>query len=79
MTVGHALKVHDLLVIRTVVVHDAEERNTMMCRGPNGAGRIHEIAVILDAHAKASVLSVRKRRPDRGRKVGANTCSAASE
>src|SRR5439155_25236692 len=43
MAIGHALDVHDLLMIRTIVVHDAEQRNAMVCRGPNGSRRIHEI------------------------------------
>ena len=69
MAIGHALDVHDLLMIRTIVVHDAEQRNAMVCRGPNGSRRIHEIAVILNAHAKSSVLAVRKRGANRRRQV----------
>ena len=61
MAVGHPLDMHDLLMIGTVVVHDAEQRNAMMCGGPQRARSVHEITVILYADAKPAILPVRKR------------------
>ena len=55
--VGHALHVHDLLVIGAVVVHDAQQRNLVMRRGPQHAGRVHQVAVGLDADREAAVLA----------------------
>ncbi len=79
MTIGHALDVHDLLVIGTIVVHDAEQRNPMMCRRPKRARRIHEITVILYADAKTPILPVRERGANRCRQTRADPRCAAGQ
>ena len=42
VAIGHALQVHDLLVIGAVVVHHGEQRNPVMRRRPPDAGRIQK-------------------------------------
>ena len=76
MPVGHALDVHDFLVIGAVVVHHRQQRNPVMRRGPQDAGRVHQIAVGLDADDEASVLLVRERRADGRRSAVADACAA---
>src|SRR5580692_9409840 len=56
--VGHALHVHHFLMVRAVVVHHAEQGDAVMRGGPQDSVGIHEVAVILDAHAKATVLTM---------------------
>src|SRR5262249_19693571 len=34
VTIGHALQMHDLLVICAIIVHHAQERDVMVCRCP---------------------------------------------
>jgi hypothetical protein len=48
---GHALHMHHFLMIGAIVVHHAQQGNAMMGGGPEHAGRVHEIAVILDGDA----------------------------
>jgi len=47
--VRHALHVHDFLVVAAVVVHHREQRNLVPRRRPPHAGRVHEIAIRLEA------------------------------
>ena len=78
--VGHALQVHDLLVIRAVVVHHREQRNPVMRRRPPHAGRVHEVAVALNRHRQPAVLLVRERGADRrGRAVADAGAAGAAE
>src|SRR5579872_5387595 len=35
--VGHALNMHDLLMVGAVIAHDREKRNAMVCGGPEHA------------------------------------------
>src|SRR5579871_3346857 len=67
MPVRHALDVHDFLMIGAVVMHDAQERNAVMRRGPKDSGSVHQIAVVLNAYAKSAVLAVSERCADRCR------------
>jgi len=57
--VREPLDVHHFLVIGTVVVHHREQRDLVMGGGPEHAGRIHQVAVILDADAQPAVFAVR--------------------
>ena len=34
VAVGHDLYLHDLLMIRMVIVHDRQQRNAVVCGGP---------------------------------------------
>src|SRR5215831_4606424 len=45
--IGHNLHLHDLLMVCTVVVHDAQKGNAVMRRGPQDSRRIHQVAVTL--------------------------------
>ena len=49
--VGHALQVHDFLVIRAVVVHHRQDGDPVVCRRPQHSWRIHQVAVALDRQA----------------------------
>ena len=69
MPVGHALDVHEFLVIRAVVVHHHEQWDVMMRRGPQYAGGVHQIAVAIDAHRQPPVFLVRQRGADRRRRA----------
>ena len=55
--VRHALHVHDLLMITAVVPHDREHRDLVMRRGPQRAGSIHRVAVVLDVDADTPAIS----------------------
>src|SRR2546425_3057588 len=46
--IGHALKMHDLLMVGPVVPHDGEHWNLVMRRRPERARSIHGVAVVLD-------------------------------
>ena len=59
--VGHALYVHELLMVAAVVVHHAQQRNPVMRGGPQDTGRVHQVAVILDGDAQTAVFPVRQR------------------
>ena len=56
--VRHALEVHELLVVRAVVVHHREQRDLVLGGGPQHAGRVHEVAVGLDADRKPPEVAV---------------------
>ena len=43
-----ALEPHHFLVIGAIVLHDDQQRNLVMRRGPQRAGRHHQVAVGLD-------------------------------
>src|SRR6266850_4728445 len=79
MAVGHPLDVHDLLMVSTIVVHDAEQRYVMMSGGPQRARSIHEITVVLDADAEPPIFPVGKRCANRCRQPGAYAGRAAGE
>ena len=72
----HDLHVHQLLMIGAVIVHDVQQRNLVMRRGPQDAGSVVQIAVALDVHAQASVLLVRQRCADGGRRAVADAVCA---
>ena len=79
MPVGHALDVHHFLMISAVVVHDAHQRNAVVSGGPEGARRIHQIAIGLDRNGKSAVLAVRQRPANgAGRAVADPGCAAAA-
>src|SRR5260370_35660884 len=74
--VGHPLHVHQLFVIRPIIVHDAQQRNAMMRRRPQHRRHKHKIAVILNTHREAALLPVRQRRAQPGRRVVSNAAAA---
>jgi len=76
--VGHTLEVHELLMIRAIVVHDAQERDLVMRGGPQDSRGVHDIAIILEVDSQASVLSIGKRRTGGGRSAVADACSSGS-
>ena len=61
VAVGHALDVHHFLVIRAVVVHHRQQRDLVMRRRPQHAGRVEQVAVALDVHRQPAVLLVGQR------------------
>ena len=65
--VGQALHVHQFLVVAAVVVHHRQQRDFVLGRGPQHAGRIHQVAIRLEAHRKAPEVAVGERRAYRGR------------
>src|SRR5437667_10476811 len=73
--VAHALYVHDLLVIGPVVEHDAQERNAVVCRGPQDPRGIHQVSVSLDAHREAAVLLIGERRANGRRRAITNAAA----
>ena len=75
---GHVLHVHQLLMIRAIVVHDVQHRNAMMRGRPENAGGVVQIAVALDVDADAAVLLVGQRRAHRGRSAVADAISAVA-
>ena len=46
------LHVHHFLVVGAVVVHHREQRDPVLRRGPQHAGRVHQVAVALDVTEK---------------------------
>src|ERR1700737_5092130 len=77
--IGHALKMHDLLMVGAVVPHDGEHRNLMMRRRPERAWGIHGVAVVLDVDAKALVrCAMRERGAHRCRQTVADASSPGS-
>src|SRR5207302_2468513 len=50
VTIRHDLHLHDLLMVRTVVMHDVQHGDPLMRSSPQNARRIHQIAVALDIH-----------------------------
>src|SRR5580704_5648165 len=48
-------------MIAAVVVHDGQQRNAMMRRGPQHAGSVVQIAIGLDAHRKTAMLAIGER------------------
>src|SRR6476469_7535809 len=52
--VRHALNVHHLLMIAAIIVHHRQQWNLVPCRGPQHAGRIHEVAVRLEIDRERS-------------------------
>ncbi len=61
MPVGHALDVHEFLVVRAIVLHDLQERNMVMGHGPQNSRGIHHVSVTVDADGQPAMLLVRKR------------------
>src|SRR5206468_3510321 len=60
--IGHALEMHDLLMVGAVVPHDGEHGNLVMRRRPERAWGIHGVAVVLEVDAKPPVrFAMRKR------------------
>jgi hypothetical protein len=53
--IGHALKMHDLLMVGAVVPHDGQHRNLVMRRRPERAWGIHRVAVVLKIDAQPPV------------------------
>ena len=45
--IGHALHVHDLLMVRAIVVHHQQHRNPVVRGRPQRARGVHQIAVVL--------------------------------
>ena len=76
VAVRHALHVHHFLVVGAVVVHDAQQRNAVMRRGPQHAGRVHQVAVVLDVDRQPAVLLVGERRAHRRRRAVADAGAA---
>src|SRR5712692_3981703 len=80
VAVAHALQVHDLLVVRAVVVHDTQHRDAVMGGGPQNARRVHQIAVVLDTDGKSPMFAVGERGPHgRGRTVPDSGASGAAD
>src|ERR1700674_5128212 len=57
---------HKLLMIRTVVVHNVQDWDAVMCCCPQDARRIHQIAVALNVYGKAAMLPVGEGSTDGG-------------
>src|SRR5260221_9069414 len=76
VAIGHDLHLHHLLMIGAIVVHDGQQRNAVMRRGPQNAGCVHQVPVALDVHGNAAVLFVGQGRADRGRRAVADSVSA---
>src|SRR5262249_53957051 len=72
----HLLEVHHFLVIGAVVVHHDQDRDLVMRRGPEHAGPVHEIAVVLDRHREDALVAVGERRADRRGRAVADTRAA---
>ena len=53
-------------MIGTIVVHDAQQWNAVMCRRPQDSGSIQQIAIVLNTYRQAAVLPVRKGRAHGG-------------
>ena len=70
--IGHCLQIHQFLVPGPVVVHDIENRNLVMCRGPQCAGTEHQVAVPLDGDGQAAIFPVGQRRTQGRRSVVAD-------
>ena len=66
--VGHALQLHDLLMIRAVVVHHGEQRDAMMRGGPQDSVSHHQIAVGLNGNAEPAMFLVGDGGSQRGRR-----------
>ena len=75
---GHGRDEHDLLMIAAVVVHDGEQRDLVMRRGPQHAGSVVQIAVVLDVDGQAAVFLVGQRRAHRRRSAVADAVAALS-
>jgi hypothetical protein len=56
---GKHLELHHFRKIRTVVMHDIQERDAMMCSCPQNARGKHQITVTLNVNGQATVLPVR--------------------
>src|SRR5437016_861665 len=76
MSVCHPLYVHRLLVIRAVVVHDAQERNVMVGGRPQNARGVHQVAVVLNRYGEPAVPAVGQRTAYRSRRAVADTVPA---
>ena len=57
---------HDFLVVAAVVVHHRKQRNLVPRRRPQHAGRVHEVAIRLEADRDAAEVAVGERRADGG-------------
>src|SRR5207247_1782500 len=57
----HALQMHELLMVRAVVVHDVKNRNPVMRGGPQNTRRVEQVSVRLERHREESLLTIGKR------------------
>src|SRR3546814_6147183 len=76
--VGHALDVHHLLVIGAVVVHHVQDRDAVMRRRPQRAGRIEKVAVGLDVDDDALLVAMPQRQAHPDADPGADRPAAAA-
>src|SRR5207302_9391544 len=76
--VPHTLQVHDLLMVGAIIVHHGQHWNPMVRGGPQHAGSVHQITIILDIHGQPAVLFVRKRGADGGRRAVSHAGSAGA-
>src|SRR5215831_20604241 len=58
---------HHLSMIGAVVVHDHQDGDLMVCRGPEHAGRVHQIAIALDRDGNDTFVAISESRADRPR------------
>ena len=59
--IRHPLDVHDLLMVRAVVVHQGEQRDLVMRGRPPDTRRVEEVAVALNVHRDSALLLVGER------------------
>src|ERR1700746_154174 len=78
MAQRHPLNMHDFLVVSAVIMHDTEERNRMVRGGPEHTGCVHQIAVILNRNAQATILFVRQCCSHSSGSTVAHACSAGT-
>src|SRR5262249_24474547 len=76
--VCHALEMHHLLMVGTVIVHHAQQTDTVMSCGPEHARRVHEISVILDIHRQTPILLVCEGCSNSRWSAISHTCSAGA-
>src|SRR5262245_59563989 len=67
---------HHFLVISAVVMHDKQHGNAVVHSSPDRSVGLHHVAVCLNAHAKTTVLLVRKGSPDGNRQPASNSAAA---
>ena len=69
----HLLQMHHFLMISAVVVHDHQQRNFVVRRGPKRARRVHQIAVALDGDGDDALVAIGECRADGSRRAVALT------
>ncbi len=69
---------HHFLVVAAVVVHHGELRDLVLCRRPQHARRIHQVAVGLDVDRDAAEVAVGERGAHRGRRAVADAEAAGA-